>query len=322
MAAVWILASGGCERGGQSPNELPPEPSPPPDPTPVAPRAPRARRGGMDVTFLVTADTHFGHPGIEPVHEIGVEAMNTISGQLFPPGLGAVGEPRGVLVAGDLTEDGWPHEWERFAAVFGSTGKDGRLRYPVYEGIGNHDRHAGGYVKEQVARRHGAARYSWDWDDLHLVCLGEAPDDDDLAWLRADLEATGPAVGVVLYFHYPLEGAFSRGNWFGDGQYRARLHEVLAGYRVLGVFNGHFHASGTYRWKGLDAYLVGSAKHSWHSFAVVRVTDTRMTVASWNYDRQGWWWWHDKPVFDAPGAERRWFSGTGALVGATSRAAR
>src|SRR5687768_3304218 len=94
---------------------------------------PRVRRGGMDVTFLVTADTHFGYwwarvpspgspagLGIEDVNASAVRAMNTIEGTPYPRALGGVvGAPRGVLVAGDLTEDGWPHEWSQFEAMFG-----------------------------------------------------------------------------------------------------------------------------------------------------------------------------------------------------------
>jgi hypothetical protein len=283
----------------------------------------------MDVTFLVTADTHLGFwweripapgapsgLGIEEVNEIAIRAMNTIAGTPYPRGIGGVvGEPRGVLIAGDLTEAGWPNEWGRFEAMYGLTGRDGLLRYPVYEGAGNHDRHAGTFVEEQIKKRHGDKHYSWDWDDIHLVCLGEAPNDDDLAWLRGDLAAAGKDRGVVLYFHIPLAGAYSKGNWFGDGDYHEKLFNILAGYRVLGIFNGHFHATGMYRWRGYDAYLVGSAKHSWHSFVVVRVTDERMTVASYNYDRRSFWWWHDKPVFGAKGRQAQWFSEGAALVG-------
>lgn len=296
---------------------------------PEAVKGPRKRRGGMDLTFLVTADTHFGYwwarvpvPGapagiaIEEVNAIAVRAMNTIEGTPYPRALGgSVGSPRGVLVAGDLTEGGWPPEWSQFEAMFGLTGREGLLRYPVFEGAGNHDKHSGAHVEEQIKRRHGGARYSWDWDDVHLVCLGEAPSEVDLDWLRADLAAAGPDVGIVIYFHIPLAGPYSKGNWFGDGDSPERLHEILARYRVLGIFNGHFHASGAYRWRGHDGYLVGSPKHSWHSFVVVRVTDERMSVASYNYDRRAFWWWHDKPIWGARGGEARWFSDGAALVG-------
>jgi hypothetical protein len=289
----------------------------------------------MDLTFLVTADTHVGFwekipvPGkpsgvpLDDVHRIAVDAMNGIAGTPFPRAVGgSVGMPRGLLIAGDLTEMGAPHEWARFEQIFGLSGKEGWLHYPVFEGAGNHDVgdevRGDTFVEKRIIDRHGAKRYAFDWDDLHVVCLGVAPDDADLAWLREDLAATGTEVGVVLYFHYLLEGPYSSENWFAEGGYRERLHDAIAGYRVLGIFNGHFHASGAYRWKGHDAYLMGSAKHSWHAFAVVHVTDTRFTVASYNYDRKAFWWWHDKPIFGAKGREARWFAEDAALVGRTA----
>lgn len=186
---------------------------------------------------------------------------------------------------------------------------------PRLRGRGQPDKWGGTYVEEQIARRHGAARYAWDWQNLHLVCLGEAPNDRDLEWLRGDLATRGSDVGVVLFFHFPVEGPSSRGNWFGDHE-RDLLADVLAGHRVLGIFSGHHHAAGMYRWHGYDGYLSGSAKHAWHSFSVVHVTADRMTVASYNYDRRAFWWWHDKPIFDAQRPEAKWFSRDAELVGA------
>jgi hypothetical protein len=308
VLGLTALAGLACHRAS-APNRAAPSaaaaaPDPAPTAEPAALPAPHTRRGGMDLTFLVTGDTHFGVEGIEPRHRRIIDDMNHVAGRPFPGDAGKVGEPRGVLIDGDLTDTSEPEQWSQFVAFYGLRGGDGLLRYPVYEGIGNHDKLNGWYVKERVAERHGAQRYSLDWDDIHVVCLGEAPDDDDIAWLRDDLARAGKDVGVVLYFHFPLRGPFTD-NWFGEGPYREHLRAALDGYRVLGIFHGHFHASGTYRWHGIDAYLSGSAKHDWHSYTVVHLTDTRMMVASWNYDLEKWWWWHEKPIFGAPGAERR-----------------
>jgi hypothetical protein len=65
---------------------------------------------------------------------------------------------------------------------------------------------------------------------------------------------------------------------------------------------------------GHDAYLKGSVKHAWHSFSVVHVTADRMTVASYNYDRGAFWWWHEKPVFGAAGTASSWVSSGDRLV--------
>jgi cytolysin (calcineurin-like family phosphatase) len=260
---------------------------------------PRARRGGMDVTFLVAADTHLGFEGHVERNRAAVQAMNGIEGTAFPDAVAAAaGKPIGLLVAGDLTEDGRPEEWASFLDVYRE------VPFPLFETIGNHDKHYGWYVKERVAERHGSVRYSWDWHDLHLVSLGEAPDDEDLAWLAADLEGVGHDVGVVLFFHFALLGPFSRGNWFGDAHHPDALHRTLQGYRVLGIFHGHFHGGGHYEWRGFDVYNPGSvAKHGMGNFGVVRVTDERMIVGSWSWERRLWTWWHQKAVFGGAARE-------------------
>ncbi len=261
--------------------------------------APRERTGGMDVSFIVTADTHLGHPGMPSQNAMAVEHMNAMPGRALPANLGTVGIPRGVLAAGDLTEDSQVEHWQAFVKYYGSDGTDGMLRFPMYETWGNHDKNNGWYVRRRIEERHGDILYSVDWHDLHIVSLGEAPDHEDVAWLRDDLAKVGKDVGIILYFHFPLEGPYTD-NWFAN-EYKDALADAIAEYHVLGIFHGHYHASGTYTWRGYNVYNVGSPKHGFNSFAVVRVTDSRMTVASWNYVKKTWWWWHDKPIFDSEG---------------------
>jgi cytolysin (calcineurin-like family phosphatase) len=237
------------------------------------------------------------HQNLRAIHH-----MNAIAGRRYPRILGGrVGKPQALLVAGDLTEDGKPSEWRRFARYYGKTGRDGLLRMPVYAGIGNHDFNYGDYVVRQLGERHGGLYYSWQMEDLHLVCLGEAPGSKELDWLRKDLARTGRELPVLLFFHYPLDGPFADNNWFGAGEYRDELAEVLDGFNVVAIFHGHFHASGNYRWRGYDVYNVGSPKYLHLSFAVVHITDEALRVSSWNYQYQRWWWWHQKPINGAQG---------------------
>ncbi len=303
VAAWWLSAKRSLASLGLG---APPAPA-----LPAASATPRSRRGGMDLTFLVTADTHFGHGDIAKQHVQAIAAMNAIAGTPFPaPVGGAAGTPRGLLVAGDLTEDGRPEEWAEFLAHYEDT-----LAFPLYESWGNHDKHYGWYVKERIIERHGGIRYSFDWDDVHVVCLGEAPDHDDIAWLSQDLARAGKDVGVVVYFHFPLSGPYSQGHWFGKGDYKRPLMAALMGHHVLGIFHGHYHASGITRYEGHDVYNVGSPKHGFPDFAVVRITDGRMTVAAYNHQQKRFWWWHDKPIFGHDGPTHRFVSR--GLVGAT-----
>ncbi|MEZ4370077.1 MAG: metallophosphoesterase [Polyangiaceae bacterium] len=259
----------------------------------------KRRLGGLDATFYVTADTHFGYGvpkeapldrdvlalplGVEKTHQVALAAMDKLPGQPYPAALGGVvGTPLGVLIAGDLTESGQKEQWAAFLEYYGSSRK-----LPMYEGVGNHDFWD---VRQQAIKRHGALWYSWNWGDLHVVCLGEAPDSKTLSWLEKDLAGLEKDVPIVMFLHFPFKGPFSN-TWFTRDKYDDKLFDVIQGYTVLGFFHGHYHGSGRYKWRGYNVYNVGSAKHRWHSFGVARVTDTEFAVASWDYDRNAWEWW-------------------------------
>jgi cytolysin (calcineurin-like family phosphatase) len=273
------------------------------------------RAGKLDVTFLVFSDTHLGYQsserdllgrvhdpvkdptGVERINAEAISDMNAIAGKPWPSVLGGtIGAPRGLLVSGDLTNDGDGWQWRHFVAYYGLNGNDGLLRYPVFEGHGNHDKHHSWYVLDRIRERHGGTNYSFDWDDLHLVCLGEAPDDAALVWLSGDLASVGRERPVLVYFHFPLRGPYSLDHWFGRGDYKTRLKRTLAGYNVIALFHGHYHASGFYRWDEWDVYNVGAAKHRHNSFAVVHVDDRLLRVASWQFTDDRWEWWKEKPI--------------------------
>jgi hypothetical protein len=257
----------------------------------------RRRKGGTDVTFLVISDTHFGYETTVKDHEVLVPKLNTIAGQRYPASIGGgvVPAPRGLLVTGDLTEWSKAEEWEPFVATYGLTGKDGKVAIPVFEVIGNHDRVTGPWVEQQVAARHGGKRFhSWDWDDLHLVALGEAPDEEGLTFLAQDLAKLARDVPIVLYFHLALAGPWSTGNWFAEGTFKERLAGLIEGREIVAFFHGHHHATDHYTWHGADVFKPGAVKNGAHTFAVVHVTDDRMTVASYDWDRSAWAGVHDK----------------------------
>lgn len=283
----------------------------------------RGNKGVLDVSFFVTADTHFGvgvpddapasrdpvkEPlGIEVSHAEIIRQMNSFEGHDFPGPLGGkLGKPRGVLIAGDLTEKGKDAQWASFRAYYGMNGKDGLLQMPAYEGVGNHDFWE---IREKVKKDRGALAYSFDWDDLHVVCLGEAPDDKDLAWLNGDLELLEPDVPIVVFQHFPFTGPYSD-TWFTRDGFDEKLGTILANRRIVGFFHGHFHATGTYEWHGIDVYNVGSAKHAYKSFSVVRITHDTMKVAEWNWEQRRWWWWHKKSMRTA--SEKETFGMAGA----------
>jgi len=271
-------------------------------------------RPPIHLTFLVASDTHLGLDSPEdpsrdvlkqptPIEQRNlamIERMNTLAGTPLPPALGgSVETPRALLVTGDLTEDGEEGQWRSFAQLYGLNGRDGLLHLPVYESGGNHDHQKAAVVAEHIRARHGGPNYAFDLGGIHFISLGEAPDDQGLAFLGADLRTKDATTPLILCFHLPLQGPWAERNWFGQGNYRERLRTLLAGRKVLAIFHGHSHITSAYRWNGIDVYNPGSVKHSQRAFLVVDIRGEAMTVAAWNLDFEGWWWWHRKSLAPA-----------------------
>ncbi|MFP4354640.1 MAG: metallophosphoesterase [Phycisphaerae bacterium] len=285
IPGAWLLSRlGGCGK----------------DPIPRFPISDRRRAGGTDVTFLVAADTHCGFRGIAPRNARQVEAMNALALRDWPwGGDGPVGQPRMVLIAGDLTENGEDSELAEFLELYGTDGRDGRLRWPTRVCMGNHDRYVPSTylgrkpVKQMVEQRNGGLFYSWDVDDVHFVCLGEYPTLDRQRWLAADLARAGADVPVVLFFHYNILGAYS--DWWTDEE-KSSLADVIGPFNVVAIFHGHWHTSRRDRWANTRTFNVGSPKHRMHSFSAVRITDETLAVASFNWDRNDWQWAHRQRI--------------------------
>jgi len=238
------------------------------------------------VTFFVGSDSHFGADGMSAANRTLVEQMNSLPGTEYPPELGGrVDTPRGVLFTGDTTDNGRLDEFAEFEAVYGLTGKDGLLRYPVFESIGNHDLNPESPIKEKAKERHGGIDYAWSWDGLRFLCLDMYPDAKTRAFLTAELQKLGPDRPVIVFFHYSLEGPYSD---FWEQQDKEDFAQALQGYNVVAIFHGHEHRMGHYFWRGHPVFRPGAPRHSAHSFLAVRVGPTEMSVAAWDFDNRKW----------------------------------
>ncbi len=290
-AALAALLLGGCREATIAPAASP---------------SPQEVQGPMDITFLVAADTHFGVKGMEEMNRQQIEAMHSLPGTAWPgEGLGKIAEPHGVLLAGDLTDGGSSNQWEQFVTHYGLSGGDGLLKWPVFEGTGNHDRPYTGSkrVPLAVANRHGGLPYSMQWQNVRIINLDVYPDAANRDYLTTELERVGRDAPVVIYFHYGLAGPYS--DWWSQSDKQA-FYEVIRGHNIIAIYHGHFHATAHYKWKGFDVYNVGSVRHGWHSFCVARLTDQFFVTGSWNFGAGTWDWWHIKPINGAVEvAERR-----------------
>lgn len=241
-------------------------------------------------TFLVTSDSHYtSNKNLERIerNKQTIDRMNAISAVEWPEKLGGgkILAPKGVLALGDLIDDGdrreeTPIQWRHFEKQFGLDGKDGLLKYPVYEGWGNHDgppvgKEKFGFsvqakIKARNLERKKAGRitnlsenglhYSWDWGGVHFVQMNLYPADQQhpkiryslpwhdpqqsLAFLKSDLKESVGTTGrpVVLVSHCGVDT-----DWWHPEDWAA-FYQAIKPYRVIGFFYGHT-GTGLRSWK-------------------------------------------------------------------------
>ena len=225
-----------------------------------------------------------------------VDALNKLPSTEIPKaaGGGSVLSPRGVIHAGDCIDTGdqatnlraQQTEWNAFAAEFGLTGKDGRLKLPIYEVHGNHDvtRASDGFSIKKIVERNktrpgvtnvskNGLHYSWDWADVHFVNVGITVGQNDevkrkrrfnpldsLEFLIADLRAKVGASGrpIIVTHHVdmvrnalplPVDDKKAEGMEWDPADVKA-FHDALKGYNVAAILYGHTHARNLFRWDG------------------------------------------------------------------------
>lgn len=186
-------------------------------------------RPAVDATFVFSNDVHACRTsiGLSPnCLEEGktdenllrhVRAINALPGMAWPTEINGeatglrsagrlVGPPLGVVIGGDMTDDGGGQRAEpeegyqllQFSQRYELGTGDGQVHFPVYAGLGNHDLDQDGppdrvdwyrrELRDYVEIRHrlglffapavpaedydaGSDSYSWNWGGLHLVQL-------------------------------------------------------------------------------------------------------------------------------------------------------
>jgi predicted phosphodiesterase len=260
---------------------------------------------GDPVAFFLVGDTHFLANKEEPakldersasVTGRLVDWLNKLPGTEIPrtAGGGTVLAPRGVIHAGDCIDTGdkadvkmQQTEWAAFADAYGLTGKDGRLKVPVYEVHGNHDSPRGdGLAVQKIVERNktrpgvsnvstNGVHYSWDWGGVHFVNLGIVVGQvadvtrkrrygplGSLEFLVSDLkERVGTSGRPVVITHHvdmlryahplPVEDKKAEGMEWDPADVKG-FHDATKGYTVAAILYGHTHARNVFRWDGTN----------------------------------------------------------------------
>jgi predicted phosphodiesterase len=261
------------------------------------------------VAFALIGDTHYlankESPGDMDEASVGVTSqliatLNQLSGREIADSVGGgkVADLQGVIHAGDLIDTGdktggmhekmQQTEWDAFVADFGLTGKEGKLKLPVYEVHGNHDGPRGvGLAIEGIQARNkqranvkhvsaNGQHYSWDWgpaeNRVHFINLGivvgSTKDQanprrynplDSLEFLADDLErSVGDSRRPVVITHHIDVQRYSTscdsdpknaGKEWHPCDARA-YYRALEKYNVVAILYGHTHARNILKWNG------------------------------------------------------------------------
>jgi len=259
--------------------------------------------GVTDVTFLGFGDSQVYLDSSQTEDDGGrknekhVQALN-VADTLTWDALGVsqpVSNIRGVIIAGDITQNGRDaretpaDEYGRFTSHYGLCGNR-ELRFPVFECYGNHDfrswfnllypnEHP---VADSVSVRNPFrvgltnqasgtdGHYSWDWDNIHFITVNLAPTDEVPTVPDAPVGCRDPrnaltylvndlaSVGTsqpVVIFHHYYPHS-STFEW--DQAQIDAYAAAISGYNVIAILYGHSHSTGSSTWQGIPIFNMGS----------------------------------------------------------------
>ena len=291
-----------------------------------------SRAEPRDLTYVVASDLHYYGTNANTRIQAHIDRLNALPGTAYPEALGGVVGPiTGVILNGDLTNNGTQQQWEFLVNDWGLTGER-RCKFPVYEGMGNHDFYSGDILISNAVLRtqsrpgimnvsSNGLHYAWEWKGVHFIQANLVPEEDArsrsaLTFIREDLAKHVGDSGKPVIINFHLSPVIDR-DWPVERQ--KPLLETLSRYHVIGLFCGHSHGYIVRKEDGkrvpdadyecrkfpgssIDLYDDGSlrdcgARPKWKDsgrFLVVHITDTNMTVVM--NTPQGWGLPHTKAI--------------------------
>ncbi len=143
----------------------------------------------------------------------------------------------GDLVGSGSDAQAWQEEWWKPLSAL-------LLSLPVYPVMGNHDEGSPYYERYFKSLRDTERNYSFDWGRVHFVVLdfnnGINADDENIHWLKSDLQSHQDADFIVVCQHIPVYFSDT-----GDFSLPTKMQTILAPiyeqYGVRLVLSGHLH---------------------------------------------------------------------------------
>jgi 3',5'-cyclic AMP phosphodiesterase CpdA len=205
---------------------------------------------GQDFFFVQMTDSHWGFEGPQ-----NPEAKNTLKRAVNAVN-GLATQPDFVMFTGDLTHTAPDDkERERRMIEFKSIVADLKVKDVRFiPGEDDAALDAGAMYRAMFGQSH----YSFDHKAVHFVALDNGSDpngligDNQLQWLRADIEKLDSEAPIVVFAHRPLFDLYPQWDWATkDG---ARAIEILSSKNNVTVFYGHIHQEHQYTTGKINHY--------------------------------------------------------------------
>jgi len=193
------------------------------------------------------------------------------------------------LALGDLTENGYGASG---CSCFGSAPRPNQVRVlhekyvqPIrdsgittYMTLGNHDMgstDAQNYVAREmncynnlIFDRWSSSRYDFHHKNVHFISLGIYPTASNRKWLSTILGDDLEQPRVIFYHYNTCTEPYSD---FWTQKDKDAFGEVIRGYNILCICNGHYHASQYGKWKGIPVI-----KGSGSTIAFVEIEEQKL----------------------------------------------
>ncbi len=251
--------------------------------------AEETKHPGLDLTFFGWSDQHVQTDGSAEHLLPAIDAMNTLPGRPYPPGIGGrVAKPAFVFGCGDITE--WPTHaaMTRYNELITK-----RLTFPAYDVIGNHDE--GGKapsdtMKRWFVSRHRALSYTFTQDGVHFIAVHSKYDEtlnnpaqpltpEALTFIRTSLKKVPEGAPIVIATHLCYDALTNRDD----------LVNVIGDAHVLAILGGHYHKAKIDHYRGQTfIQLPSPAPGSPPEFTVIRITADRLVVVPYDYGQRKW----------------------------------
>jgi hypothetical protein len=201
-----------------------------------------ARSGGASggaFSFVQISDSHIGfnkaaNQDVTGTLKLAIDKINALPG-----------EPDLLLHTGDITHSSKPGEFDTAQQML-KTAKAGETFYvPGEHDIATDD--GAMYLDRFGKGTKGKGWYSFAHKGVHFVGLNNCQQvdamgklgEDQLGWLKADLESLSASTPIVLFAHIPLWMVYPEWGWGTPDAAEALTH--LKRFGSVTVLNGHIH---------------------------------------------------------------------------------